>query len=171
MIRAEGFDVKLFHHAQRHQRSDALPVRRNFGDFIAAITNADRVHPVRDVRREIDARHQAAVRLCMRHDTRRKRATIERFALTLRDQAQSLSLRRIAEQLARQRRATTRHEMLGIARLLFQNRHGARPLPRDDRRDHKAALCDVNRWCEQISERQLAVALRQRHPARHRARH
>ena len=95
----------------------------------------------------------------MRHDARRKLTTIKGFAFAFGDQAQRFGLRWIAEEFTGQRRAAARHEMLGIARLRVQFRDGARPLTRDDRRHHEAALGDVNGGRKQISKRQLAITL------------
>ena len=107
----------------------------------------------------------------MRHDASGELTAIERLTLGLSDQPQRFSLRRVAEQFSRQRRTSIWHEVLCVARLVLQDRHCASPLTGNDRRDHKATLGGVNRGREQIGKRQLAVALREGHPARHSTRH
>ena len=58
--------VEVLEHAERHQRDDALAVRRDLVQRVAAVIHLERLQPVGLVRGEIGDLQRAAVRTRMR---------------------------------------------------------------------------------------------------------
>jgi hypothetical protein len=157
--------------AERDQRGDALPVRRNLVDRMATEALADRLDPFRPVRAQVGLGQRAAAFARERREPRGERAFVERARPVVGERAQRLRMVRQAHALADERRAPARHEGLGEARQRVQLGHGGRPFVRDDRRHRIAALRVLDRRFEQIGERQRAELRVQRFPAGDHARH
>ncbi|MPM28463.1 hypothetical protein SDC9_74989 [bioreactor metagenome] len=164
-------DVQLVQHAQRHQRGDALAVGRNLVDHRIAEWLRHRAHPVRLVCGQIVHRHRATIGLRMRCHLLCQFAAIKGFAMRRRDQLQRARMCLAFEHLACTHRAAIWHEAFGKTRLLAQLLRAQLPQRGDHRRHRKAVACVVDGRLRHLFERQLAKALAQRHPCRHRARH
>ncbi len=137
-IDRERAHVEMLQDAERDQRHDALPIRRDLVQGIAAIVHLERRHPVGLVGGEIGGAHRGFVLLRVRFDLLRDRPTVERLSLRARDVLQHVGMGRPAEALARPRRAAVRHEGLGEPGLVLQLGHLLVPLAGDGGRDEKS---------------------------------
>jgi hypothetical protein len=163
--------VEMLEHAERHQRDDALAVRRDLVQRVAAVIHRERLHPVVFVRREVGCAQRAAVLSCVRFDLLGNVAAVERLALAGGDLFQDTSVFRKLEAFSRARRAAAWHEGLGEAGLVLELRHLLRPLRSDRRRDEKAFTAVLDRALEELLERQFPELRVQLDPRRHAARH
>ena len=169
-VHRQAADVERFQQAKRHQRRDALAVRWNLMHAVARVVVRDRVHPVGLVAGQVARRHAAAVRRRMGFQRLRDLAAVVGLALGVGDLAQRLARVGHHEAFTRRRRAPMRHEGLREAGQFFEHRHLQAPFVRDDARHAVAAFGEFDGRCQQVGERQPAVAFRQRCPAGHRAR-
>ena len=107
----------------------------------------------------------------MRHHEFRQLPLVESRAFGLRDALQCSRMGGSGEFLSGLRRPSIGHEVLGEARDVLQVRHLPRPQAGDGRRHQEAIGGIADGRFEQVGERQLAEALRQRHPGGDSARH
>ena len=164
-------NVEAFDDAQGDQGGDALSVRRDLMQLVAAVGTGDRLDPFRAVGAQVFQRHGGAAFLAEGGDALGQLAFVEIAALGGGDAAQRVGRVRKAEVLADLGRAALGHEGLGVARLVAQFIGGGGPLVRHHRRHGIAALGDLDGRFEQLLERQLAELFVQRGPAGHHARH
>ena len=160
-------EVEILEDAERHQRGDALAVGRDLVNRDAAIVQRERRDPVGRVIREVRERVCRIDRLRVTRHRFGELAAVERVAVGLRDLRQRARERLARPVLAGHRRPSARHEMLEPAQVARHVRHGQRPFLGDDRRHGEAVARVADRGLEEIRERQLAEALRQRAPAGH----
>ena len=92
--------IEAFENVQHLQRGDALAVRRQLVDIVAAIVRRDRIDPGGGVLFEIDFAQIAAVGLHEGIDLVRDLAFVEGVAALSRDQPQAFSPGRILENFA-----------------------------------------------------------------------
>ena len=164
------FVGQVFEHAQRHQRRDALPVRRNLVHLMAAETDADRLDPFAAVRRQVRQAQGRAMRRREGADLVRQPAGVEGFTPRACDLFERVGLLRETPDLGHGGCAATRHEGLETG-VRLQVADGLGPLPGDDRAHGEAVARMADRIDEQVLEGQRAETLRQRRPARHLTRH
>ena len=157
-------EVELLQDAERYQRRDALPVRRNLVQRVAAVVAADRLDPLGLEVGEILGRDGAAVGRRKLLDRLRDLAAIESLALALGDQPQRARRGLELEQLAHFGRPAPGQGALGKAGELAEFRGGVGPLLLHHDRQQVAALGDLDGRLQQVGKRQLAELFAQRHP-------
>ena len=113
-LRPIALQIESFENVQDLQRRDALAVRRQFKNVVAAIIRRNRIDPGRCVLLEIGFAQIAAVRLHERVDLVRDLAFVKSVAAFFADQAQRLRQRRILEDVAFRRRAAFAVERVGF---------------------------------------------------------
>jgi hypothetical protein len=153
--------IEVIENAERDQRRDALTVRRQFVDGVAAIILRDRIDPLRLVSGQVGRGHHAAFGLRVTLDGFRNLATIQRRAARLGDLPQRLGGSGKGEAFADFRRPALGQEGFLEAGLLDQrlDAESADPLVLDRGGHEIAALGDLDGRLQQVGERQLAEAL------------
>ena len=111
--------IESFENVQHLQRGDALAVRRQFEDIVAAIVRRDRIDPCRCMLLEIDFAQKTAILLHELVDLVRDLAFIKSVAPFLADQSQRFRQRRIFEDVALRRRPA-----FAVERVSFEKRAG-----------------------------------------------
>jgi hypothetical protein len=169
-VAVETGQLEILEDAQRHAGCDALARRRDLMQRRAAIGEADRIDPVGLVRGEVLLAQRAAGFAGVLVHRVGQFAAIEGLALALGDLSERPGLVRELPEFARLRRTAVRQERLDPALLALEPVDRPVPLVRDHVRDAEPVMGILDRRLEQVGEGQLAVALVQFHPERHRAR-
>ena len=120
---------------------------------------------------EVAGAHDPAVGRRVRLEFGREFAAVEGLAVGCGDLLERGRVVGKPEQLTGFRRPPGRHERLGEAGLVLEQRHLRRPLLRDRRRDQKAVAAIGDRGLEELLERKLAELGVQLGPRRHRPGH
>jgi hypothetical protein len=164
-------EIEILEDAERDQRCDALSVRRDLVQRVAAVIEADRLHPVVLVRGEVVEAEHRAVLLCECRDLLGELSAVKGFPFGLRDALERFRLRGKGELLTGLGRTSSRQERIREAGLGLELRHLRSPQPRDRRRHHVTVGRVFDRGFEEIGKRKLPVLLRHRDPRAHRTRH
>jgi len=145
-------------HAQTGQRGDALAVGRDLVDVVAGERRADRAGPAVDLDEvpgvgQILQRQRAAGSARVLRDGLGSLAAVETLRAEPRQQSQRMRRTGQPEVLAHVGCAAARHEVLGKAGAVLQQRHCALPLLLHDRRHREAALGVVDGRRQHVGER------------------
>jgi len=89
----QATQIRVLQDIERHQRGDALPVRRDFIHPHAAVIGADRFDPFRAIRGEIPEFQQSVLGMAETYNLLGDGTTIEGIAPAARDLAQRLASR------------------------------------------------------------------------------
>ena len=97
---SERLDVEALEDVEHLERDDALRVRRQLEDLVAAVGRRDRRDPVGVMRGEVGRRQQAAALLHVGGDRLRDRPAVERVAPATRNRVERRREARVLEDLA-----------------------------------------------------------------------
>ena len=164
-------DVVLLEDVQNLQRGDALAVRRQFPDVVAAIAGADRLDPVGGVLLEVAQRDQATDRLAVANDLPGDPALVKRLRPLLADGTIDLGQVAVGHAFAFPRRAAVLEKCAAGGRRFAEDHFAGLPVAGDDLRHRKAVPRVTNRRRKRLGQRQFAEPVVQRLPAGDAARH
>ncbi|CAA9355011.1 MAG: hypothetical protein AVDCRST_MAG40-3105 [uncultured Gemmatimonadaceae bacterium] len=155
--------------AQHLERRDALIVRRQLPDAIAAERHRDGCHAVRRVLAEVVEREEAVQRGEPRDDALAEGAAVEGPDAAVGDALQRARVVGIPEPLAGLRCPAAGEEGRRGRWVSLEQRRLVRPLRGDDRGDGEAIACIPDRRLQQLRERAAPVGAHEQVPSRERA--
>ncbi len=165
-------EVVAFEDVQHLEGRDALAVGRQLPHVVAAVVDADGLHPVRVVGGQVLVAEEAAVGLHVGIDLPGDLALVEGVAALLGQELQRLRQAGVAEDLPAHRAALAVHrEGLQEARVLAQHRHAAVPVVGDELGDREALLGVLDGRRQHLRHGQPAELPVQLEPAVHAAGH
>jgi hypothetical protein len=163
--------VEIFQNVERHQRGEALPVRRQFAQVKAAVIRRNGRRCLALVRGDVGGRDQRAARGERLHHVVGDLAFVESARAFSGDGLQRLRQRRQTNDIAFLRHGAVGQKMPGEAGIGLDPRRGARPVEGDALRDGKTALGVIYRRPQRPVEPDGAVRPQRCVPSLDRAGH
>ena len=167
-------DFHILQNVQRHERRNAMTVRRHLPHVIAVVIDMHRLHPFRAVISQILQGKIAARLVAELHQLLRQLTAIIALAIAVRQNPQRFRMVRQRNQLARLRRYAIAMHIKGreprrYRRIIFIRResvYALLPKARHNRRNRIALLRIINCRLKKLRKGQTAKALMQLCPGR-----